>query len=59
MRGSFQARAGFDMQGAGGEGDFRAVGLDDGRDFQQHILFDLVEVHPLDGFGEGVDEEIQ
>ena len=47
------------MQGTGGEGDFRAVGLDDGRDFQQYILLDLVVMHPLDGFGEGVDEEIQ
>lgn len=59
LRGRFQARGGFDMQGAGREGDFRAVGQDNVRDFQQYILFDLMEVHPLDGFGEGVDEKIQ
>ena len=28
------ACVGFDVQGAGGEGDSRAVGLDDGGDFQ-------------------------
>ena len=49
----------FDMQGAGGEGNFGAVCLDDGSDFKQHILLDLMVMLPDNRPGEGVDEEIQ
>ena len=56
----FLALAGgrFEVHGPGGEGDFRTVGADDFGDLQQHVLLHLVVVHPLDGPGEGVDEEI-
>ena len=57
-RGGFAAGC-LDMHGLGGEGDLRAVVLDDGGDLQQHVLLDLVVVRPLDGLGEGVDEDVE
>lgn len=47
------------MQGAGGEGDFCILGLDDEGDFQQDILPDFVKLYPVNGFGESVDKEVQ
>ena len=47
------------MQGAGREGELGTVLMDNVHDFHKHVLLDLMVTHPLGGFGEGVDEELQ
>ena len=47
------------VQGAGWEGDFRAVPVDDVRNLEQYILLDLMIAYPLLGLGEGIDEDVQ
>jgi len=50
---------GLDMQRAGGTGNPGAVGGDDVRDLEQHILFDEVVWLPFGGLREGVDEDVE
>ena len=46
------------MQGGGGKGNFSAMLLNNLGDFQQHVLFHLVILHPDCGFGEGVHHQV-
>ena len=47
------------MNRGGWEGGLGAVGFDNLQNFQQNVLFDLVEVGPIRRLGKRVDKEIQ
>ena len=47
------------MDRRGRKGDFSTLFFDDFNDLQENVLLDLVEMDPVGGFGERIDEKVQ
>src|SRR5690606_41405466 len=48
-----------DMQGARREGKHGTMTLDNLHDLQQHILANVLVLHPFSGFGKAIDQKLQ